>query len=315
MRLLLLFSCFAMGCGAPQPVDTSSLDNIDTLAVFEPGLVSDGFDNRDITMSPDGKEIFYTIQYENQRSIIMHVVYDNDKWKEPEIAWFSGTFKDLEAAYAPSGNEIYFVSNRPLDSGMIAGDYNIWRMTKTTNGWGQPRALDTTINTKKDEFFPSISANGNLYFTRDNGATLEDIWMAVRDGDSYRSVEPMGDAVNSKGYDFNAFIDPDEEFIVFTSYKRADDLGAGDLYISRKKNSDWQPAVHLDNRINSSAIDYCPFVSPDGRFFFFTSSRVNSSLPKDSVVTKTALKKFLGSAGSGSDDIYRMPASELEKFY
>ena len=315
MRRLLLLACLAMGCNEPHPADTSSFDTIDTLSLFEPGLISDGFDNRDLALSPDEQELFYTLQYENRKSIIMHVVKNNNGWREPEIAWFSGTYKDLEATFSPDGNEIYFVSDRPVDSAADVADYNIWRITKTAEGWSAPQPLDSSINTKKDEFYPSVALSGNLYFTRDNDTNLEDIWMAVRNGNSYRSVMPLGDFINSKGYDFNAFVDPEEEFILFSSYKRADDMGNGDLYICRKKQGEWQAAIHLGNGINSSAIDYCPFVSPDGRFFFFTSARSGENPSVDSPRTKTALYRILNAGGGGSDDIYRMPAGELEKFY
>ncbi|MCR6721830.1 MAG: hypothetical protein NVV59_16430 [Chitinophagaceae bacterium] len=315
MRILLLIPIIALGCNTNQSVDTVSTNTQDTLAVFEPSLISDGFDNRDMTISPDGKELFYTIQYENKRSYIMHAVYSNGQLQEPTIAWFSGVHKDLEAAFSPDGNEIYFASDRPLIPGENAADYNIWKITRSINGWSEPVALDSSINTRKDEYYPSIASNGNLYFTRDNGATLEDIWIAVKNGDFYHPAIPMEDAVNSKGYDFNAFVSPDEEFIVFTSYKRPDDLGSGDLYFSRKKDGQWQPAVHLDAPFNSTAIDYCPFVSPDKKYFYFTSARITRTLTPDSANTKSALNKLHGGPGSGSDDIYRVPMSELERYF
>jgi hypothetical protein len=52
--------------------------------------------------------------------------------------------------------------------------------------------------------------------------------------------------VNSKGYDFNAFIDPDENYIIFSSYKRPDDLGGGDLYYSL--NRKWLLPVHFERK-------------------------------------------------------------------
>ena len=46
-----------------------------------------------------------------------------------------------------------------------------------------------------------------------------------------------------------------------------------DLYFSIKsKAGTWQKAVNLKS-INSAQLDYCPFVSMDGKHFFFTSER------------------------------------------
>ena len=82
---------------------------------------------------------------------------------------------------------------------------------------------------------------------------LEFFITELKDG-KYSSAQPLPEAVNSKGDDFNAFIDPDEKFIIFSSYKRKDDLGRGDLYFALRKEGIWQPAIHFDRGINSTMI-------------------------------------------------------------
>jgi hypothetical protein len=60
---------------------------------------------------------------------------------------------------------------------------------------------------------------------------------------------------------------------LFTSYGRKDDSGGGDLYLSVKDEANhWKPAVNL-KQLNSAQLDYCPFVSGDGKILFFTSER------------------------------------------
>ena len=118
--------------------------------------------------------------------------------------------------------------------------------------WESPLQLDSLINTDKDEFYPSISKNGNLYFTRDNGDAKDDIFFSRFTNGKYELPVALSDSINSKGYDFNAYIDPDENYIIFSSYKRTDDLGGGDLYFSRRKNGVWQSAIHFGAGINSS---------------------------------------------------------------
>ncbi len=306
MRYSLLFLLFFTSCTeAIKETDASTEEPV----IFLEGLISDGWDNRDITLSPDGHELFYTLQYENRLSVIMQLSKEGDDWGEARVAWFSGTYKDLEAAFSPDGKALYFASNRPmLSSEKEAGDFNIWRLQKTDTGWSQPIPLDTLINTEKDEYYPSVARSGHLYFTRDNGETLEDIFVAKPEGNGYGVPLALSDAVNSKGYDFNAFIDPDERFILFTSYKREDDLGGGDLYICQQTDGQWQPAEHFDTPINSSAIDYCPYISPDGKWFYFTSPRVKKENLVNFNGNLQELKQQLGKAGMGSDDIYRMPA-------
>ncbi len=45
----------------------------DTPGIFAPGIISDGFANRDMSISPDGNDLFYTIQwYFGLYSVIFH---------------------------------------------------------------------------------------------------------------------------------------------------------------------------------------------------------------------------------------------------
>ena len=51
-------------------------------------------------------------------------------------------------------------------------------------------------------------------------------------------------------------------------------LGEDDLYVSfRKPDGSWIPGVHLGPKINSPASENRPYVSPDGKFLFYTSNK------------------------------------------
>lgn len=279
--------------------------------VFAPGLVSNGFDNRDMALSPAGDEMFFTLQSKQFSVILTSRRQKGGQWSTPEVAPFSGRFKDLEAAFSPDGKQLFFASARPLsDTGTAPKDFDIWCVKRSGEGWAAPFRLSATVNTEKDEYYPSVARSGNLYFTRDNGATKEDIFVARSSGGTYTAAEALPAAVNAEGYDFNAFVDPDEAFILFTSYKRSDDRGGGDLYASMKKDGRWQPARNLGGEINSTSIDYCPFVSFDKKHFFFTSKRTAAT---PSVrMDRAGLQARLLSAGNGSDDVYVVDFSVLK---
>jgi hypothetical protein len=282
--------------------------------VFGPGIISDGFSNRDMAISPDGNELFYTLQWSNGIfSAILHAKKINGEWSKPETAWFSGRFNDLEPAFSTDGTKIYFTSNRAWKtSDSSKKDYDIWYIQKKGDNWEAPVPMDSLINTDRDEFYPSLSKNGNLYFTRDNGSTKDDIFFSRWNDGKYERPFPLSDAVNSKGYDFNAFIDPDENFIIFSSYKRADDLGGGDLYYSLNRNGSWLPAVHFGKEINSSSLDYSPFISSDRRYFFFTSKGQLVKFPFAEPKTADQIRAVLSSYGNGNDDVYIVNFKTIE---
>ena len=302
---------FSLNCVSQSGL---KLFDSDTPRIFGPGIISDGFSNRDMALSPDGNDLFYTLQWSyGTFSVILHAQKINGQWSNPETAWFSGRFNDLEPAYSPDGQKLFFTSNRPLGEADSARDYDIWYLQKKGGNWEGPINAGSLVNTDKDEFYPSVAKNGNLYFTRDNGETKDDIFIAAfRDG-HFEKPLPLPESINSKGYDFNAFVDPDEKFIIFSSYKRNDDFGGGDLYYSLRKDSNWQAARHFGKEINSSALDYSPFVSGDKRYFFFTSKKQIVKFPFLKPKTATQIKEILGSFGNGNDDIYLMNFKVLEE--
>ena len=96
--------------------------------------------------------------------------------------------------------------------------------------------------------------------------------------------------------EFNAYVSPDEDLIVFTSYGRSDDLGSGDLYFSRKDSlGRWTNSKNLGKDVNSTALDYCPYLDVETGIFYFTSERFPSETQEFTIVTE-----FVGYA----DDVY-----------
>ena len=109
--------------------------------LFAGGIVSTGLSERDLTMTADGNEIYFTMQLGRQAafSTILMARRVGGEWVWPEVAPWSGEFYDLEPAVAPSGNRLYFVSNRPRrDSSGPTDDYDIWFVKRTEQGWGPP---------------------------------------------------------------------------------------------------------------------------------------------------------------------------------
>lgn len=282
----------------------------DTPGLFARGVLTDGLSNRDFAISPKGDEIFYTLQQPRfVTSTILHLIKKNGKWGKPQVAPFSGRYKDLEAAFSPDGQTVYFSSDRPAVSNPTKKDFDIWRVKHKPNGtWTEPENLGPVVNSDKNEFYPSITRSGNLYFTveADYGKGSEDIVICKPNiNGGFNKPESLPQDINTKYDEFNAFVDPDEQFILFSSDGRPDNLGRGDLYISRKdKAGDWLPVKHLPVPINSGATDYCPFVSWDKKYLIFTSNRLNKALTNSKTKTYLQLKQMLSSPGNGWDDIY-----------
>jgi hypothetical protein len=288
-----------------------------TPSLFNEVNVNTGFRERDFTMSPDGKEIFYTFQSPQASfQTILYIKKDNKgRWSKPEVAPFAGKYSDLEPAFTVDGKKLFFASNRPMTGNSIK-DFDIWCVEKKDNKWGEPKNLGEPVNTSTDEFYPSVTLSGNLYFTAayKNAVGKEDIYFSAFENGKYITPVPLDTAVNSKTFEFNAFVSPDEQFIIFTSYGRNDDKGRGDLYMSTKDAmGKWLPASNLV-LLNSEKIDYCPFVSFDKKILFFTSERhvLKESFP-DKRATYAELMQNYSALLNGGGNIYWISFDEVLK--
>ena len=207
---------------------------------------------RDIAISSEGDEIYFSVQsYVDEASFIASARKENSVWSDPEIVSFSRKYFDIEPFLSADGLKLYFASNRPLDNTETkTKDFDIWYVERENKNseWSNPINLDEPINSPANEFYPSIANNNNFYFTCDERSTKgkDDIFFSQWENGKYSNPVSISDSINSDGYEFNAFVAPDESYIIFTAYQREDGFGSGDLYISFKvSDSLWTKAKNL----------------------------------------------------------------------
>lgn len=281
--------------------------------VFAPGIVSTGLYERDLTMTPEGDEIYYcTVLGNYDHAVIVGTRQIKGKWTRPEIMPFAADpgYMYIEPHISPDGNRFFYVSNQPDSVGappMQTED--IWVMNRTENGWGAPARLPAPVNTIHAEYFPTLTKGGTLYFTR---RKVDEKWDAI-----YRSVwidgawtepERLGKTVNAGTARFNAFVDPDERFLIVPVLGLQDSRGSVDYYVCfRDENDIWTGPFNLGNAVNTQGgLEFSPYISPDGRYFFFMSRRLE---PREGKLSLSDLKKWNQEPRNGNPDIYWMDAS------
>jgi Tol biopolymer transport system component len=92
----------------------------------------------------------------------------------------------------------------------------------------------------------------------------------IKNGEFERPVK-LGPGINTSSYDADVFVAPDESYLIFSA-NRPGGLGSGDLHVSfRKPDGTWTSSKSLGNSINTETDDFCPYVSPDGKYLFYAS--------------------------------------------
>ncbi|MBC8753489.1 PD40 domain-containing protein [Kordia sp. YSTF-M3] len=315
-KIILLLGFISSSLLAQDQTKITFKANFDTPEIFIQLPEFSNINMRDITISPTNDEIFFTL--DTPKSAFRTILTSkkvNGTWTAFAVASFSGSYHDIEPAFSPDGTQLFFASKRPKGTEKTSeNDYDLWVVTKENGTWNNPTRLPETINTDKNEYYPSIASNGTIYFTaeRADAKGKEDIYKSEFKNGTYQTPVSLGAGVNTKTYEYNAYISPDESFIIFGSYGRKGSLGKGDLYISFNKNNTWQEAVHLGKLINSNQIDYCPFVSFDQKYFFFTSEKTTIQATYNQLSIKQ-LKEVVTTGSNGTSKIYYLPFEKLLK--
>lgn len=303
LGLTLIFSFLV---GFSQNVSFAPYPAPQTTEVFAPGIISNNYFQRDFVISPDGKLLIYShVISRGGKSVLVSRTIANGEWSLPEILPFSGVGAyDIEPAFNPDGSELYFASNRTGSRG-----FDIWVATINSDGsWGDAKNLGSPVNSAANEFYPSMDSEGRLYFTAEltGGVGGEDIWFSQKiDGEFGELQLPEGN-LNSALDEFNSYITPDGNTMIFSSFGQSDGRGGGDIYSSRKINNVWSTPSNRGASVNSAQLDYCPFVTNDGQYLFFTSERSTGTLfiKVDDVLDVAGVAEIM-SAPSQSNNYWR----------
>lgn len=278
--------------------------------LFAPGIVSTGLTERDLTVSPDGREIYWVVSTPGSaRAAIVCSRWWRGRWTAPEVlpGLDDPAIRTLEPAVSPDGGQLFFTRVPPDAAGGFSRA-DIWVMDRTADGWCAPRSLGSPVNSDGGEFFPSLTRDGTLYFTREpEDGKDSGIYRARRQGDRYLEPERLPVAVNTGTARFNAFVDPDERYLIVPVQGGTGSLGGVDYYVVFRDADDrWSEPVNLGPMVNTAGSgEYSASVSPDGRYLFFMSSRSAGTGPAR--LSYRSLQDLATRPGNGNADVYWVP--------
>lgn len=298
-------SCFAfclLSIASPASAQSSIVDSNDRPEVFAPGVVSSPFEEVAATFTPDGNTVYFA-----QGTISMEICYSDrigGQWTRPHIAAFSGRWGDWDPFLTPDGEQIYFVSNRPLDTtgdNKLKRSPHLWYADRQgEDRWSEPKCLKGGWNMDGiGNFAPTVSRNRNLYFyspQRDKTGKGKSFFAQWK-GDHYG--DPIALMLNGNEEVSDPYISPDERYIIFVS--------GNDLYISYRQGEGWGAGEKLGSQVNDGSSIYDPTVSPDGKTLYFTSTRIRGYYkrdPRDLPLDYEGLTKEMNGIFNGKGNIF-----------
>ena len=286
-----------------------------TPEVFEPNIVSTGLDELNSVFSPDGNEFYFCIRNFSGAVSIFQMKMKGGRWALPLLLPFASRYGDIDVTLSPDGQKMFFCSRRPIPgTDKPKDDYDFWSAQRKGGSWDAPVHLGSDINSDSHDFYPMAANGGTLYFSSQReGSGTNNIYKSYSANGKYSKAVKLSNAVNTEHREFDPYISPDEQILIFTS-NRPDGFGSGDLYISFKdQEQNWTPAENMGSRINTAGAEYCPMISPDGNYLFFTGARRDPKKLPDKPLTYQDFKTVHIKSKNRNSDIYWVDAKIIDK--
>lgn len=247
-----------------------------TPKLFAPGIIS--LPNRyefGCTLSKDGKEFYFGVA-NNGKSEMYQTKLENGVWSKAQNMFPQDSAGYNDPMLSPDEQRLYFISDLSTQEGGALKDIDIWYLQREGDSWSLPKNVGAPINNHVDQYFASFNHAGALYFaSKDTGPNAPsyafDIYSAEFTDGAFEDPVKLSSNINTDRYEADVFVAPDESYLIFCSIRK-DGMGNGDLYISFKDDrNEWTVAKSMGPLINSEGHELCPYVTPDGKYFFYTS--------------------------------------------
>jgi len=155
----------------------------------------------------------------------------------------------------------------------------------------EPVNLGPGINTVDDEYWPSITADGQtLMFTRQPnpvtnpgfaGIVQEDFYISYFTNNTWQRAFNAGAPLNTSQNEGAQTLSSNGSYMYFTACNRPGGIGNCDIYFSAFKDGKWTEPSNLGLPVNTKHWESTPSISADGKTLFFSSSRPGGFGGKD----------------------------------
>jgi len=246
-----------------------------TPELFAPGVVNSDAIEINLVFNEAMTELFFARRIDGVFSILTARL-GPDGWPHPEkLELFPDdpSIRAVDMALSPDERALYFLGIVPGETEGEADRRDIWVSDRTADGWSPARLVPAPVSTEHGESYPVLTADGSLWFLSDRpeGRGPRDLYRArPAAGGGFETPVSIEPPINTDARKGDTLVAPDESYIVITS-SLPGGQGSSDLYIAfRTEDGGWTEPRNMGPVFNGPEVDFCPMVSPDGRWFSFS---------------------------------------------
>lgn len=278
--------------------------------LFAAGFISSSSDELNAAFSPDGKAFYFSMRRGYYFNIFITELLEDGSWSPIKLASFSGKYSDADPVFNKDGSRLYYCTTMQNSADDSSRDFNIAYVDRNPKGWGDPVIAD--FCTELDECFVSFTEDEKQFYFHRRIEGNNYMFLTEKTESGFTDAVMLPEPLNSGESEWDPMISPDGSYLMFSS-SRIGNLGRGDLYVSFNKGEEWTDPVSLGRQINSPGMDYCPSLSPDGKYLFYSSYRYLPIREPDKARTDNEIIELYRGPGNGYGDIYWVSTSVIEK--
>lgn len=245
-------------------------------------------------------------------------------------------YDDYAGLFTEDGKKIYYVSRRPDTKGgnINPGDQRYFEdiylseWDEEKEEWGRSTNKLERMNSEGFDAINYISKDENEVYLTVNTSVL-DVKNPTRSSDicvskwtkqeRWTRPKPIKNkTINTSYFDGAPTLTADGNTMYFVS-DRDGDKSLSDIYVVYKEGNDWGKAKKLPMTVNTKKNETTPYITPDGRFLFFSSDGYKGMGGYDIYVTENLGNSWSEPVNLGpnfntvNDDIYFKYSSKLKK--
>ena len=295
MKKLLFLSLIAcsifhlQSCQSQEPNYFDQAVPGKTPQLFAPGIVNTSAIELNVVFNSEHTEMFFSRIVEGS-FVIFHSERSHQEWSAPTALQLYPPNLSLTVACDPTisadGKTLYFLGVDPtlyredisLDS-LYRIPPDIYKSEKVNGQWQLAEKVPDPVSTEGLESYPIVVGDGSLYFIarRAGGAGGSDIFRAqYTDEGTFRT--PTSIPVNDEQNATSTYVNFNENLIVASS--------RDGFKVYRKENDAWKGPFRVDIAYEEGYVYFCPYMSPDGKYFFYTKRYSGSGKPGWAEVTE-----------------------------